>query len=45
MILVKSFASDADISFCKIQELLSIQLCCFVCPVRFVVNKRKDKRQ
>ena len=41
---VKSFLSDANISFWKIHELVPVKLCCFVCPVGFVVNKSKEKR-
>ena len=41
---MKSFASDTNVSFWKIQELFSVKLCCFVCPVGFAVNKSKDKK-
>ena len=43
MMLVKSFAIDADISFWKIKELLSVKVCCFVCPVGSVVNKSREQ--
>ena len=43
MILVKSIASDTNIAFRKIQDLFSFNLCCFVRPEGFVVNKAKTK--